>query len=105
MALDSTVRLSTQTECVLIGLEGLSFYTVLFPWSLPGMCLTFFFLNFQRGIYNVCVSMRTVNCMLSLVPNQITNSAQSLSPISLPLHWCFIIFLTQRSQTARLGIS
>lgn len=49
MALDSTVRLSTQTVCVLIGLEGLSFYTVLFPWSLPGMCLTFFFFKFPEG--------------------------------------------------------
>lgn len=42
---------------------------------------------------------------LSLVPNEITSSSQSVSPISFPPHGHFIIFLTQRSQTARLGIS
>lgn len=100
MVLDSIIRINMHLECFCLVSGTIFQFSVMFLQAplLPDGPL-------HMVIYSTRVSRRTANFTLSFVLNQIANSTQSLSPISFAPHWCFIIFLAQRSQTSRLGIS
>lgn len=95
MVLDSIIRITMHLVRLWFGLrDHYSF------WGFVSLGCLATWSPLQRVVYSPHVSRRAANFTLSLVPNQITSSTKSLSPITFPPHWGFIIFLTQRSQTA-----